>query len=433
MQAMSDHTYRCITDLMYSSIGLSFNESKKPLVTSRLASRVERLGLDGFEDYFALISGTQDGGEFQMAVDLLTTNETYFFREPAHYELLESELTATKPRSLAVWSAASSFGDEAYSTAMLLAELEQKGRIGSDWQILGTDISDRVLRSAGEAVYPADRLRNVSPERLRRYCLRGEGESEGLVQIQPALRQHVRFGQLNLCEALRRGLSAQRADLLRRADQARGGRPRAHAAPAQRPVLHRHGRGPSALRHTAEVTGAGRVPEGGRMSPAAYTPRTLAVDRAAHVLHPGDVFCVDRGERLETLLGSCVAVMITDPRRTLGAMCHIVHCGANPSAASRAGASGAGALCEMYALLRARGIEPTLCDAWVTGGGNMFPGQYGHSHVGDDNAQWVLAALAEDGVRVLWQDVGGNTYRRVGWTVGDDDPDVVAVTVELAV
>lgn len=202
MQAMSDATYRRITDLMYSSIGLSFNESKKPLVTSRLASRIERLGLDGFEDYFELISGMQDGGEFQMAVDLLTTNETYFFREPAHYELLEKELTASKPRSLSVWSAASSFGDEAYSTAMLLAELEQKGRIGSDWQILGTDISDRVLRSASDAVYPVDRLRNVSPERLKRYCLRGEGESDGLVQIQPALRKHVRFGQLNLCEAI---------------------------------------------------------------------------------------------------------------------------------------------------------------------------------------------------------------------------------------
>ena len=202
MQALRDDTYRRITDLMYAAIGLSFNESKKPLVSSRLASRVERLGLGGFEDYFALISGPQDGGEFQMAVDLLTTNETYFFREPAHYELLEKELTHTKPRSLAVWSAASSFGDEAYSTAMLLAEQEMKGRIGSDWQILGTDISDRVLRSASEAVYPVDRLRNVSAERLKRFCLRGEGDSDGLVQIQPAVRKHVRFGQLNLCEPI---------------------------------------------------------------------------------------------------------------------------------------------------------------------------------------------------------------------------------------
>ena len=202
MQALRDDTYRRITDLMYTTIGLSFNDSKKPLVSSRLASRIERLGLDGFEDYFALISGTQDGGEFQMAVDLLTTNETYFFREPAHYTLLEAELARDKPRSLAVWSAASSFGDEAYSTAMLLADTAQHGRIGSDWSVLGTDISDRVLRSATQAVYPEDRLRNVSPERLRRHCLRGEGESEGMVQIHPRLRERVRFGQLNLCQPI---------------------------------------------------------------------------------------------------------------------------------------------------------------------------------------------------------------------------------------
>jgi chemotaxis protein methyltransferase CheR len=137
-----------------------------------------------------------------MAVDLLTTNETYFFREPAHYELLEAELVRTKPRTLAVWSAASSFGDEAFSTAMLLADMTQQGRIGGDWSVLGTDISDRVLRSATQAVYPQERLRNVAPERLRRHCLRGEGESDGMVQIHPRLRERVRFGQLNLCQPI---------------------------------------------------------------------------------------------------------------------------------------------------------------------------------------------------------------------------------------
>jgi chemotaxis protein methyltransferase CheR len=101
-----------------------------------------------------------------------------------------------------VWSAASSFGDEAFSTAMLLADLQVQGRIGSDWSILGTDISDRVLRSALEGIYPQDRLREVSPERLKRYCLRGEGASEGMVQMQAKLRERVRFGQLNLCQPI---------------------------------------------------------------------------------------------------------------------------------------------------------------------------------------------------------------------------------------
>jgi chemotaxis protein methyltransferase CheR len=202
MHSLRDDTYGRICELMYAAIGLSLNASKKPLVSSRLAPRIQKLGMGGFEDYLALISSHTDGGEFQMAVDLLTTNETYFFREPAHYDLLEQELVRTRPRTLSVWSAASSFGDEAYSTAMLLADQQQLGRIGTDWSILGTDISDRVLRSAMQAVYPQDRLRNVSPERLKRYCLRGEGDCEGLSQIHPKLRERVRFGQLNLCKPI---------------------------------------------------------------------------------------------------------------------------------------------------------------------------------------------------------------------------------------
>jgi len=199
---LRDATFRDISALMYAAIGLSFADSKKSLVSSRLAPRVQRLGLDGFEDYFALIAGNDDGGEFQMAIDLLTTNETYFFREPAHFDLLERELATHKPPVLSVWSAASSFGDEAYSIAMLLADMQQTGRIGNGWSILGTDISDRVLRSATQAVYPAERLRDVTEQRLKRYCLRGEGEAEGMVQIQPKLRERVRFGQLNLCQPI---------------------------------------------------------------------------------------------------------------------------------------------------------------------------------------------------------------------------------------
>jgi chemotaxis protein methyltransferase CheR len=202
MTPLRDSTYEKITGLMHEACGLSFGASKRPLVSSRLAPRIQRLGLESYDDYFELIAGADDQGEFQVAIDLLTTNETYFFREPAHYELLERELGASNPKSLSVWSAASSFGDEAFSTAMLLSDLQVKGRIGADWKILGTDISDRVLRSACQAIYPDDRLRHVSPERLKRYCLRGADESEGLVQMQDKLRERVSFGQLNLCQPI---------------------------------------------------------------------------------------------------------------------------------------------------------------------------------------------------------------------------------------
>jgi chemotaxis protein methyltransferase CheR len=179
---------------------LSYNESKKSLIHSRLSPRIQKLGIEGFADYIALLENESEAAEFQMAVDLLTTNETYFFREPKHYELLEQELPRLSKSAIAVWSAAASFGDEAYSTAMLMSDMQIAGRIGQTWSILATDISHRALLSAKEAIYPEDRLRAVSPERLRRYCLRGEGPSHGQVLLQDKIRARVQFGQLNLCK-----------------------------------------------------------------------------------------------------------------------------------------------------------------------------------------------------------------------------------------
>ena len=201
MEPLSERTFRQISSIMFDAVGLSFNDSKRSLLASRLAGRIQKLGLNAFEDYLAVLADPAEAAEFQMAVDLLTTNETYFFREPKHYELLERELIARRSRApLAVWSAASSFGDEAYSTAMLLSDMQQKGQVGPDWSILATDISHRVLLSAKEAIYPVDRLRNVPPDQLRRYCLKGDGPAEGQVLMQDKLRSRVQFGQLNLAK-----------------------------------------------------------------------------------------------------------------------------------------------------------------------------------------------------------------------------------------
>lgn len=197
----TDAEFRKISAIMYETIGLSFSDSKKSLISSRLAHRIQRLGLPSFGAYIAMLESESEPAEFQMAVDLLTTNETYFFREPRHYELLERELAGRKSRApIQIWSAAASFGDEAYSTAMLLADMQTAGRIGADWSILATDISHRVLLSAKEAVYPVDRLRDVPPQRLKRYCLRGEGPAEGQVMMRDTLRERIQFGQLNLCK-----------------------------------------------------------------------------------------------------------------------------------------------------------------------------------------------------------------------------------------
>ncbi|MCH8178862.1 MAG: protein-glutamate O-methyltransferase CheR [Proteobacteria bacterium] len=199
---LSEQVFAQIRGLMHESIGLDLAPHKRTLVSARLGPRIQRLGLRDFDAYLHRVCSDSGGGEFQMMVDLLTTHETYFFREPRHFDVMEAELSERRPASLRVWSAASSFGDEAYSLAMLLSELAARRVIGREWSVLGTDISERVLRSAIEGVYPADRLRHVSEERLKRHCLQGHGESEGLVAMRPDLKARVSFGQANLCHSV---------------------------------------------------------------------------------------------------------------------------------------------------------------------------------------------------------------------------------------
>jgi chemotaxis protein CheD len=161
----------------------------------------------------------------------------------------------------------------------------------------------------------------------------------------------------------------------------------------------------------------------------AFPPLLAPFGATRHLLHPGDVACGTRDDHFETLLGSCVAVVLTDPRRTVGVMCHIVHAGGGRDDDARDSSFGDAALDLMYALLRDRGIEPRLCEAYVYGGGNMFPGLFAEGHVGSNNARWTLDALKYDGVRVLHQDLGGRSYRKLTWTVGAESPRVTAVAV----
>ena len=147
-------------------------------------------------------------------------------------------------------------------------------------------------------------------------------------------------------------------------------------------------------------------------------------------LMPGDVALGDVGAQFKTLLGSCVSVILTDPRRTVGSMCHIVHVG-KPNADNRQNtAYGEVAMQVMFTQLRARGINPAMCQAFVYGGGNMFPQLFRGKHVGSSNVDWVLQYLQDQGVAVVDQCLGGAGYRKVSWTVGAQDPVVETVFPE---
>jgi chemotaxis protein CheD len=145
-------------------------------------------------------------------------------------------------------------------------------------------------------------------------------------------------------------------------------------------------------------------------------------------LMPGDVVLGLAGDPMKTLLGSCVSVILTDPRRTVGAMSHIVHVGKPNAANTRNTAYGEVAMQEMFDRLIGIGIPPTRCQAYVYGGGNMFPQMFSTTHVGAKNAEWALDFLHDHGIVVVGESLGGNGYRKVAWTVGREQPDVEIVS-----
>jgi chemotaxis protein methyltransferase CheR len=198
---ISDQEFEQFRRFIHSSAGISLSEGKKALVGGRLAKRLQQYGCRTYGEYYKLISGGAHPKELQTAVDLLTTNETYFFREPQHFEFLAKKIVTEQRggKPLRVWSAASSSGEEVYSIAMVLAD--NLGLTGP-WELLGSDISLRVLEKARQGHYPIDRTKLLPPEYLKRFCLRGTGAHEGTLLIERTLRERVQFFQANLNDAL---------------------------------------------------------------------------------------------------------------------------------------------------------------------------------------------------------------------------------------
>lgn len=199
---LSDREFLQFQAFIHEEAGITLSLNKKALVSGRLEKRLRERHLGSYTEYLGLLRSGQDNAETQLAVDLLTTNETYFFREPRHFELLrEMALAARKEgRPLRVWSAACSSGEEPYSIAMVLADCQ--GDLG--WEVLASDISNRMLVRARAGHYPETRTDGIPAADLQRHCLRGTGPHEGTLLVNRSLRERVRFTQINLDRPLPR-------------------------------------------------------------------------------------------------------------------------------------------------------------------------------------------------------------------------------------
>ncbi|MEY2342316.1 protein-glutamate O-methyltransferase CheR [Acidithiobacillus sp. IBUN Pt1247-S3] len=196
--APSPREYQKIQEFIFAASGITLGPGKQAMVAGRLGKRLRALGSSNYEDYLQHL--LRDPQEKQLAVDLLTTNETYFFREPKHFAFFSEKVIPewnhlNKPR---IWSAASSSGEEAFSIAMVLAE--RRGQ--RPWEIFASDLSQSILQTAQAATYPLQRGEKIPKPYLQRFCLKGIGSKEGTFQIDAALRQRVQFHQINLINPL---------------------------------------------------------------------------------------------------------------------------------------------------------------------------------------------------------------------------------------
>ena len=197
---VSASAYKAIREFIYKEAGIDLGAAKQMLVSSRLNKRLRHHQLDSFDQYVDLLMNN-NGIERQMAIDLLTTNETYFFREPEHFNALKRLLLEHHPKSrlLRLWSAASSSGEEAYSIAMVLDDFfGSRGK----WEIFGSDISSRIIEKAQKGLYQCHRLDAMPKDYLQKYCLKGAGEYDGFLLIDQCLRAKTRFAEINLTKPL---------------------------------------------------------------------------------------------------------------------------------------------------------------------------------------------------------------------------------------
>ena len=198
---LADADYERCRRLLYRRVGINLGPHKKPLVSGRLEKRLRARGIGSWSSYIALLESGDDGVELQTAVDLLTTNETYFFRE--EYQLrafrdeilpqLKARAEERGTRRLALWSAGCSSGEEAYTLGILV---EDSGLFkGWDVRIYGNDISRRVLHKARRAVYTEASFRTTENRYLRYFVEVPEGR-----QVHPHIRAMCHFGHLNLLD-----------------------------------------------------------------------------------------------------------------------------------------------------------------------------------------------------------------------------------------
>ena len=189
--------FRVISERMYEFSGIRLPEAKREMVYARLARRLRSLGIGSFDDYVRFLE--LEPAEWEHCSNALTTNVTAFYREEHHFRVLAEHAHATRRAGepFRVWSAGCSTGEEPYTIAMCLTETLGPGT----FRVIASDLDTQVIASAAEGVYPLQHVQALSPERQKRFFLRGSGRYQGKARVRPELAAAIDFLRVNLMDA----------------------------------------------------------------------------------------------------------------------------------------------------------------------------------------------------------------------------------------
>ena len=194
---LSHTDFSRISNIVYEYSGINMQEGKEPLVQLRLLKRMRNLGISNFSKYIDFIESSSGKEELYRMIDVMTANETSFFREPAYFDFIKNEvipkLTEDKLR---VWSAACSSGEEPYTLAIVLNECLTE-KILKDTRILATDLSVRMLNIAKSGIYSEETIMSIA-DNLRTKYLSKVSIGEDNYKVSPILRRMVYFSSINL-------------------------------------------------------------------------------------------------------------------------------------------------------------------------------------------------------------------------------------------
>jgi len=198
--AFSSHDFECVKKLIYARAGIALAENRQEMVYTRLSRRLRATGARGFGEYLERLKENDRDTEWEFFVNALTTNLTSFFRETHHFPILAEHVKKRQPgHTVKLWCSAASTGEEPYSMAMTMVETFDS--LKPPVRILATDIDTEVLAVAREGVYSLDRLESMSPERVRRFFLKGKDGTAGYARVRQELRDLVTFRSFNLLDS----------------------------------------------------------------------------------------------------------------------------------------------------------------------------------------------------------------------------------------